>query len=125
MRSIIVFCLTGGITTVVHITVGLTVHRYLGIDPFNANLIAFCFGFMVSYFGHRHFTFRSPGRVRRSMPRFFVIAAVSLVLNQLIVFTFVNLLGYSYNVALAVMVVVVPTFTYLGGRLWAFSDGDF
>jgi putative flippase GtrA len=125
MRSLIVFVGVGGFTTIVHVQVGLIVHHLFGLEPFNANLVAFCVGFFVSYYGHRTYTFRSPGRVSRSMPRFFVIAATSLALNQIIVYGVVNVLGQPYWQALAVMVAVVPTFTYVLGRLWAFSDGRF
>lgn len=125
MRSVIVFVLWGGLTTVVHIMVGLFANRVLGIVPFNANLVAFSVGFFFSYYGHRHYTFRSRGAVARSMPRFFVISAVSLIINQVIVYTLVNMMGRPYWEALALMAVVVPVFTYLLGRLWAFSDGEF
>lgn len=125
MRSLIYFFGIGGITTFVHVVIGLIAHHGAGLAPFNANLVAFCFGFFMSYFGHRTYTFRSPGRMSRSMPRFFVIAAASLALNQIIVHGVVTMLGHPYWLALAVMVAIVPAFTYLLGRLWAFNDGEF
>jgi len=125
MRSIVTFIVMGGITTVVHVIVGLIAFHFGGLSAFNANLVAFSCGFFVSYFGHRSYTFRSRARVSRSMPRFLAISGVSLVLNQAIVYGVVTVLGQPYWAALAVMVAVVPTFTYVFGRVWAFSDGDF
>ena len=125
MRSVVVFCIMGGLTTIVHIIVGLVAHHSWGLAPFNANLVAFSAGFFVSYFGHRSVTFRSTGRVSRSMPRFFLIAATSLFLNQVIVYSIVNVMAQPYWLALCVMVAVVPAFTYILSRLWAFNDGDF
>lgn len=124
MRSIVVFGAMGGLTTVIHIAVGLLVHHVFGLSAFMANLVAFCVGFFVSYFGHRSFTFRSTAKVARSMPRFFVIAATSLILNQLIVYLTVNVAEQPYWAALAIMVAVVPTFTYVLARVWAFDDAD-
>lgn len=125
MRSIFVFCIMGGLTTVVHVIVGLIAYHSFGLSPFNANLVAFTAGFFVSYFGHRSYTFRSSGLISRSMPRFFTIALTSLFLNQAIVYIVVNMIGKPYWVALCGMVAVVPTFTYIMGRFWAFDDGDF
>jgi putative flippase GtrA len=124
MRSIVAFVFVGGLTTGVHVAVGLICNQWFGLSPFNANLVAFAFGFFVSYFGHRSVTFRSRGRVSRSMPRFFAIAATNLFLNQAIVYSVVNILHRPYWLALAVMVLVVPAFTYVLSRIWAFDDGD-
>ena len=125
MRSIVAFVLTYGITTVMHVLVGLFAHHSIGFSPFNANLLGFSVGFFISYYGHRTFTFRSEGKMSRSMPRFFVIAATNLVLNQAIVYIVVNVMGRPYWLALAIMVTIVPTFTYVMGRMWAFNDGKF
>lgn len=125
MRSLITFGFAGGFVTLVHIAVGLFLHNVLGISAFNANLMAFCVGFFLSYYMHRTYTFRSKAKVSRSMPRFFVIAAISLVLNQLSVYGVVNIAGQPYYLALATMIVVVGIFTYVMGRIWAFSDGEF
>ncbi|MGR3762387.1 GtrA family protein (plasmid) [Roseobacteraceae bacterium NS-SX3] len=125
VRSIAVFIVTGGVTTVVHVLAGLAAHYLLGLDAFNANLVAFAVAFFVSYFGHKNFSFRSPGRVRRSMPRFFVVSVTNLFLNQFIVYSLSTAGGHPYWLSLAVMVAVVPAFTYILSRVWVFSDGDF
>ncbi len=125
MRSIITFGLMGGLSTVVHVLTGLLAHYQAGLSPFNANIVAYCAGFLVSYFGHRHFTFRSPGRISRSMPRFLVIALAGLVMSQAIVYLVVTMGGLAYWFALAVVVATVPPATYVLGRIWAFNDGDF
>lgn len=125
IRSIVTFVFMGGITTVVHVLVGLCAHHFAGLAPFNANLVAFSVAFFLSYFLHKTYSFRSPGRVRRSMPRFFVVSATNLILNQLIVYVFSIVLGHPYWISLAIMVVVVPTFTYILSRVWVFDDGDF
>ncbi|MCB2092883.1 MAG: GtrA family protein [Rhodobacteraceae bacterium] len=125
MRSIVAFGVTGGISTVMCVLVGLFSYRIIGLAPFNANLVGFSVGFFISYYGHRTFSFRSEGKVSRSMPRFFVIAATNLVLSQAIVFTIVNVIGRPYWQALAIMVTIVPAFTYVMGRMWAFNDGKF
>lgn len=125
LRSIFMFLMMGGLTTVVHVTVGLIAHYQGGLTAFNANIVAFFAGFTVSYFGHRRYSFRSRGPIGRSMPRFFVIQATSFVINQVVIYVAVNVWGYPYPLALIAMICVVMPTTYILGRLWAFSDGDF
>ncbi|WP_424831814.1 GtrA family protein [Ruegeria sp.] len=125
VRSVVTFVVTGGIVTAVHVAVGLMAHHFAGLDPFNANLVAYSVAFFVSYFGHRNYSFRSPGRIQTSMPKFFVISVINLFLNQIIVFTVSDMLGQPYWASLAVMIAIVPTFTYVMSKIWAFSDGDF
>ena len=43
-----------------------------------------------------------------------------LAVNQAIVFTTVNMAGWSYRVALAIVLLVVPVLTYLVNRQWVF-----
>ena len=57
------------------------------------------------------------------MPRFFVVSATSLVINQVIVFSAVNIAQQSYWISLVIMIAVVPVFTYVLSRIWAFDDG--
>ncbi len=104
---------------------GLLMHHHLGMTTFNASIVAYVAGFFVSYFGHRNYTFRSPGQLSRSMPRFLVVSALGLVFCQVIVYLLVDRIGVEYWIALLVMVVTVPASTYLLSRAWAFNDGAF
>jgi putative flippase GtrA len=121
----IAFGFVGGFVTLSHIVVGLFSHHILGMTAFTANLVAYCAGFLLGYFGHRQLSFRSKAEIRKSMPKFFVISFSNLLVNQIIVYLFVNVAKYEYWVSLVVMVLTVPALTYLLSRLWAFSDGDF
>lgn len=125
MRSLITFGFMGAAVTSVHITVGLICVHLVGMPAFWGNLVAFAAGFVLSYFGHRHVTFRSTAAISRSMPRFFVISGINLILSQMTVVVVVGLMGLPYSLALAVMILLVSAVGYLAGRFWVFSDGDF
>ncbi len=43
-----------------------------------------------------------------------------LAANQAIVFATVNMAGWSYRVALAIVLLIVPALTYLANRQWVF-----
>ncbi|MCU0790945.1 MAG: GtrA family protein, partial [Nitratireductor sp.] len=74
---------------------------------------------------HRNVTFRSTASVGQSLPKFLAISVLGFVLCQLIVVMMVNVMGFSYAAALAVMVTTVPVVTYVLSRIWAFRDGHF
>jgi hypothetical protein len=57
-----------------------------------------------------------------ALPRFFTIASGGLALNQIIIYYFVDRLGFSYLLALFVVVSTVPGLIYLAGRFWAFPE---
>lgn len=124
-RSIFVFAIMGGMTTVVHIVTGLALHHVAGMTAAKANIVAYITAFFVSYSLHRNVTFRSTASVGQSLPKFLAISVLGFVLCQLIVVMMVNVMGFSYAAALAVMVTTVPVVTYVLSRIWAFRDGHF
>ena len=122
LSGLVAFGLVGVVATATHFAVGLTIVG-LGIAaPFNANIVAFLTAFLVSYIGHRRFTFESAARHLHALPRFFTIASGGLVLNQIIVYCCVDIFGLSYLLALFVVVSTVPGLIYLAGRYWAFPE---
>jgi putative flippase GtrA len=123
-QSILAFGTVGLLATVVHVVVGLALTEARLLRPFSANLVAFLLAFVVSYAGHRRFTFRSGVSHARALPRFFATVATGLVLNQSIVYLAVDVLGWDYIVALAIVVTIVPVLVYLVLRHWTFRETD-
>jgi putative flippase GtrA len=119
-ESVPAFAAVGIAATLVHAAVGLTLESAAALSAFVANLIAFSVAFLVSYFGHRRFSFRSEAAHSRALPRFGAVALTGLALNQMLVLAIVNGGGLPYAVALAVIVATVPALTYVLSRLWAF-----
>ncbi|RZW11795.1 MAG: GtrA family protein, partial [Rhodobacteraceae bacterium] len=92
------------------------------MTPFSANIFAFLSAFLVSYFGHSRFTYKSTAPASRSLPRFFAVASGGLFLNQAIVYLAVDVLGWQYITALVIVVSTVPVIIYFLGRVWAFRE---
>ncbi len=124
LRSIVAFGVVGVLASLVHVVVGLALVRSGLALPFSANIFAFLTAFLVSYFGHRSFSFRAQTAHRRSLPRFFIVAVVGLCLNQIIVYTMVLRMMLPYEAALALVVTAVPALTYVLSRWWAFSETE-
>ena len=121
LQVVVAFGSVGVAATLTHFAVGLSIVSVGLATPFYANIVAFLTAFLVSYFGHKHYTFKSDAAHRRALPRFFLLAALGLALNQLIVYLCVDLAGWSYFVALIIVTAVVPAMTYFAGRYWAFK----
>ena len=123
-RSLAAFGVVGVMATAVHFAVGLSLVGAGLMRPFTANIVAFLTAFGVSYAGHRRFTYRSSAPSSRALPRFFVVAALGLFLNQVIVYLCVDMLGWSYLAALLIVVSTVPAAIYVIGRYWAFREDE-
>ena len=93
-----------------------------GMAPLWANVLAFLIAFMVSYFGHRHLTFRA-GHVMhmRALPRFFFVSCLGFVINEALYFILLNFTMLDYRVALFIVLAAVATLTFALGKLWAFA----
>jgi putative flippase GtrA len=118
------FALVGGGATVTHVAVALLLAEAGGWTPLWANFAAFCCAFSVSYRGNHGWTFAMRGAHRHHFPRFAVVALLGLALNQSIVALVVGELGWSYRLALALVVLVVPAATFALNRWWVFAAPD-
>ncbi len=120
-RQVFRFALVGATATLTHITIALVLHGGMELSPLWANFFAFCTAVLISYFGHHGWTFAVEGRHGFRFPRFVLVALAGLALNQAIVYAMVEVIGWPYGLALAVVVLVVPGLSFLLVRYWAFS----
>lgn len=120
LRQVARFAVVGGAATATHLSVGLLLAEHLAVAPFWANFAAFSAAVFVSYFGNLMWTFDMAAAGVGRLPRFVVVALCGLAANQAIVFAAVNMAGWNYRVALAIVLLVVPVLTYLASRQWVF-----
>ncbi len=115
------FAAVGVLATLSHAAIGLALAEGMGLPALWANFPAFGAAVLVSYFGNLAWTFGLGDEGLARLPRFLVIAVAGLFFNQLIVFAAVDLLGWSYRLALVVVVLVVPLLTFIMSRRWVFA----
>ncbi len=120
LRQIARFATVGVAATATHVSVGLALAEGLGVAPFWANLTAFATAVLVSYAGNLVWTFGMAAEGLGRLPRFVALSLGGLAANQAIVFVAVDAAGWSYRVALAIVVLVVPALTYLASCRWVF-----
>lgn len=93
-----------------------------GLHPLLANVVAFLVAFNVSYFGHRHLTFRASERShRQTLPRFAMVAASSFALNEAMYWGLLNFTPLRYDIAMLLVLGSVAVLTYVLGKFWAFA----
>lgn len=111
------FIFVGGAATITHLVaaaVGLRLAPDLNVVFINT--LAFCIAFVVSYIGHRYFTFNREGRVLK----FFLVAIVGLLINNSIVFLVSLLVNFPF-LAIVMGTSVSPIMVFLLSKYWAFE----
>jgi len=91
-----------------------------GLPPLVANALAFAVAFQVSYYGHRGWTFRSPGG-RGEYFRLLLVSLVSFALNEALYAAMLRFAPLDYRLSLALVLAAVAVFTFAGSRLWVFA----
>lgn len=108
----------GVAATLVHLAVaGASFWLWPTISPFIANLLAFLVAFQVSFWGHRHFTFRRNGKGHR----FFVLALAGFALNNGVLGALLAATSLDGFVAIVLATFTVPLLMYIAARFWAFA----
>lgn len=90
--------------------------------PYVANLCAFLVAFVVSYSGHRRFTFQVQGRHKESLPRFFLTALAGFIVNELMLALLLLYTPLPFEPALLLVLCLVAIMTFLLARFWAFRS---
>lgn len=125
MRQLLWFGLTGAAAATTHLLLVLWLVEGAGLAPLRANVAGFGLAFLVSYSGHRHFTFAGCGSPHhQALPRFLMVALAGLLLNQGLFAVLLSLTPLPYPLALVLVLAVVAALTFVLGRHWAFSQSQ-
>lgn len=125
LPQLLQFVLVGGTAAATHLAVVGLLVALLGMPPLAANVLAFLVAFVVSYNGHALFTF-SAARARGwpVVARFFAVACLSFVANELLYYIALNWLHWHYFWSLAAVLVLVAVGTFVMSKFWAFKAGS-
>lgn len=116
------YFLAGGMATVVHYAVLLTLVELVGVPAAPAAVLGALCGAVAAYAINRSVTFTSStASHQRALPRFMLIAAAGAALNGALVWGGVHWLGWHYLVAQALATVLVLGLTFRLNRSWTFA----
>lgn len=109
----------GVLATLVHLGVAAALLAvWPEASPFLANFVAFLLAFQVSFWGHRHFTFRKDGKAHR----FFFLALGGFALNNGVLASLLAVSQIDGLTAIVIATFSVPLLMYLAARFWAFAS---
>lgn len=115
------FGITGTLVTLVHFSIVILLVETEHLHPLTANTYGFLCGFIISFSGHRFWTFSETSRtLRSSLPRFFFIAALNFIGNQTFYYLLLDKLHMHYTIALLLVLSFMATITFFLSKLWAF-----
>ena len=115
--ELIRFVIVGGMSTVVDLVVTTVLVFTTALNANFITTIAFLTAFLVSFFGHRYFTFKRKG----SILSFFALAVSTLILRNIFVWFMLHILNLSNYPALIIAMVLVTGITYFVAKFKVFT----
>ncbi len=121
MGKVLRFAISGGLATAVHVSTFVVLVEWLAVRAVPAAGIAFIVALLVSYGMNYHWTFSVAGPHRVMLPRFALVAVLGLLFNLAVTYAVVDVAGYWYGYALLLVVLMVPTMTFVLSKVWVFN----
>lgn len=116
------FVLVGGSAAATHLAVVGLLVALMSMQPLWANVLGFLVAFVVSYNGHVWLTFAAAqARGWATVARFFAVACLSFVVNELMYAAALHWLHWHYFWSLALVLVLVAIGTFVLSKFWAFK----
>lgn len=116
------FALVGGAAAATHLAVVALLVQAGALPPLAANVLAFLLAFVVSYNGHALLTFSAANaRGWMVVGKYFAVACLSFVLNELLYWWLLHNLHWHYLISLFLVLVVVAVATFVLSKFWAFA----
>jgi putative flippase GtrA len=114
------FGVVGLSASVVNFVIVIFLVELFHMYPLLANLFAFFTAFMVSYIGHRYWTFaHKDHRFVKCMPRFFITALLSLTVSEGLYYLVLRY-KVSYEIGLLLVIAIVACLSFTLSKFWAF-----
>jgi putative flippase GtrA len=121
IKQIMRFGIVGLTAATVHFTTVVLFVQYAGLHPLVANAFAFLVSFQVSYFGHRTWTFSGTAALHRvALPKLVLVQVCAFIANESLFYVFLQM-HLPYQVALLIVLSILPIFTFLLSRFWVFK----
>ena len=124
LRRLTTYGLVGLVGTAAHYLTLVLLVEAAGLDPVVATSAGFIVGALVNYILNHRYAFRSSKAHLDAGPKFFLIAAITGVLNALLVHAGVDLVGANYLLVQVGATVVVFLANFALNSLWTFREHD-
>ena len=95
---------------------------YLGVEPKTAMTLVYIIGASIGFIGNRKWTFAHHGDFSSAALRYVPAHLFGYLLNFLILFTFVDRLGYAHQWVQAVAIIIVAGFLFIIFKYFVFRE---
>ena len=120
MKQIIRYGLVGVLSNLTMYFIYLFI-TYLGLEPKKAMTLVYIAGASLSFFGHRKWSFTHQGNVTQAAIRYTAAHLSGYLLNFLILFIFVDRLGYAHQLIQAFAIIAVAGFLFVVFKYFVFA----
>lgn len=114
------FVIVGGGATALLMSLTYAFLR-LGVPPFRAGLGAYAISFVFAYLLQRSWTFQGAGRLKRTLPRYFVLQLGLALVSGGLSHVLKQALNWPPLEASAAMTLCVSVISYVGSSRWVFA----
>lgn len=97
-------------------------NTYLGVEPKTAMTLVYIIGASIGFIGNRKWTFAHSEDSSSAVLRYVLAHLFGYMLNFLILFTFVDRLGYAHQWVQALAIVTVAGFLFLIFKYFVFRE---
>ena len=119
MRQLIRYGVVGASSNVIIYFVYLLI-TYLGVEPKIAMSLIYFIGAFIGFVGNRKWTFAHHGDASSAALRYVWAHLFGYMLNFIILFTFVDRLGYAHQWVQAVAIIIVAVFLFVVFKYFVF-----
>lgn len=114
------FGIVGLTAAVIHYSIVVELVQKMSLPPLIANVFAFLIAFQMSYWGHRLWTFNDSVSLHRdAFPKLLLVQSVNFTINESLFYLFM-VWGLPYNIALLIILSILPILTFASSKLWVF-----
>lgn len=121
MRQLIRYGMVGVASNLTMYFVYLII-TYLGVEPKTAMTLVYITGASIGFVGHRKWTFAHRGNSASAALRYVPAHLLGYLLNLLILFIFVDRLGYAHQWVQAVAIIIVAGFLFIVFKYFVFRE---
>ena len=86
------------------------------------SMIAYVTAMVVSFIGHKYVTFQASGNIKSQIFLFIVVHGVCLSITVLITNVIVNTLRWPYGIAILLVDIIIPLFSFFALKLVVFME---
>ena len=122
LRQFVKFTGVGFVSAIGHYGLLIVLVQFASVPAVPASAAGALLGALINYSLNYRYTFRSTRQHREALVRFVAVAAVGLVLNTLLMWVGVELIGAHYLLSQVVTTGLVLIWSFAGNRYWTFQQ---